>query len=220
MFHWAALPSGRTRSVGNWCASLESLPVKWKAICCIRWQTSRTTWDIWMDHLNIQESPTTYLQRTPQILPAANTAVVLLPHHCFWYLCSHGDSGWHSRRFKCFTDGKSAISKIQQNVRKGANRVRQPYKADILSLIQTLMADIRHPMWFHWIKGHQDSLTSYAKLPRAVRMNIDADFLATGYRLRGRLRPSCDIDHVSEQLSISILFNGTRMKSQYDGCIR
>jgi hypothetical protein len=70
-----------------------------------------------------------------------------------------------------------------------------------------------------FIQGHQDSLRSYTHLPRAVQMNIDADFLATRYRLRGKLRSTPHIDHVPGQ-KISMAINGTRITSQYDACIR
>ncbi|KAI2489050.1 hypothetical protein MHU86_25547 [Fragilaria crotonensis] len=50
-------------------------------------------------------------------------------------------------------------------------------------------------------------------------MNIDTDYLATRYRLRGKLKSSPHVDHVPEQrISISIL--GVRLTSQYDECIR
>ncbi len=50
-------------------------------------------------------------------------------------------------------------------------------------------------------------------------MNIDAGFLGTCYRLRGRFRTSPRVDHVPKQ-QISILLNGTRLISKFDKCIR
>lgn len=73
--------------------------------------------------------------------------------------------------------------------------------------------------YLQWVKGHQDSIKSYSALPRVAQMNIDADFLATRYRLRGKLQSSENIDHFPAQ-KISIAINGRRLTSQYDECIR
>ncbi|KAI2489451.1 hypothetical protein MHU86_25142 [Fragilaria crotonensis] len=125
----------------------------------------------------------------------------------------------HTCTFRWFTDSKSAISKIKRITRHGAIAGRQPYEADLLTSIQSLLKEIRRKITFRWIKGHQDNLQSYSKLPRSVQMNIDADFLATRYRKRGKLRPSQKIDHQPEQ-RISFSINGVRVTSQYDDCIR
>ena len=125
----------------------------------------------------------------------------------------------HRCSFRWYTDSRSAISRIERYARKGKQVTRMPPDADLLSLISALLVELRRPFKSVWVKGHQDSLKSYAELPLAARLNIDADFLATRYRLRGRLRPSRQVDHVPEQ-QCSILINGTRITSQYDECVR
>jgi hypothetical protein len=124
----------------------------------------------------------------------------------------------HTCTFRWLTDSKSAISKIERTTRLGAIAVRQPFEVDLLSLIKRLIRDIRQKISFNWIKGHQDDLRSYSTLPRSVQLNIDADFLATRYRVRGKLRPSPQVEHIPEQ-RISICINGVRVTSQYDACI-
>lgn len=86
-------------------------------------------------------------------------------------------------------------------------------------MIRSLLIEIRRVVAFRWVKGHQDSLNSYDQLPREARLNIDADYLATRYRLRGKLKSTPKVDHhPSQRISISIL--GTRLTAQYDECIR
>ena len=63
-----------------------------------------------------------------------------------------------------------------------------PYDADLLLLIHVLLRELRRKFTPVWVKGHQDSLVAYEKLPLSARMNIDADFLTTRYRKRGRLK--------------------------------
>jgi hypothetical protein len=65
-----------------------------------------------------------------------------------------------------------------------------PNDVDLLSLISILLTELRRPFKPEWVRGHQDSLQSYESLPFKARLNIDADFLATRYRKRGRLRSS------------------------------
>jgi hypothetical protein len=85
-------------------------------------------------------------------------------------------------------------------------------------MIRSLLIEIRRVVAFRWVKGHQDSLNSYDQLPREARLNIDADYLATRYRLRGKLKSTPKVDHhPSQRISISIL--GTRLTAQYDECI-
>ena len=74
-------------------------------------------------------------------------------------------------------------------------------------------------MAYAWIKGHQDRLNSYDSLPFLVRLNVSADFLATRYRLRGKLKSSQRVDHDPSQ-KISISIHGCRLTSQYDDCLR
>ena len=62
-------------------------------------------------------------------------------------------------------------------------------------------------------------MAAYDTLPRDARLNIDADFLATRYRLHGKAKSSCHIDHYPEQ-RISISIQGVRLTSQIDSCIR
>ncbi len=125
----------------------------------------------------------------------------------------------HRCSFRWLTDSRSALSKVYKTNRRGCTASRQPFDSDLLSMIRSLLIEIRRVVTFKWVKGHQDSLVSYEKLPRAARLNIDADFLATRYRLRGKSKSTRHIDHCPEQrVSISIL--GVRLTSQYDECIR
>ena len=91
----------------------------------------------------------------------------------------------HRCSFRWLTDSRSALSKVYKTNRRGCTASRQPFDSDLLSMIRSLLIEIRRVVTFKWVKGHQDSLVSYEKLPRAARLNIDADFLATRYRLRG-----------------------------------
>lgn len=68
-------------------------------------------------------------------------------------------------------------------------------------------------------KGHQDRLTAYDNLPKDAQWNMTADFLATRYRLRGRIKPTQHLDHPSAQ-RISLMLNGRRLTSQLNDCIR
>jgi hypothetical protein len=62
-------------------------------------------------------------------------------------------------------------------------------------------------------------LKAYEALSRQVSLNVLADYLATRYRLQGKLKSSRLSDlHLSLQMSIS--FNGSQLTSQYDKCLR
>jgi hypothetical protein len=124
----------------------------------------------------------------------------------------------HRCSFRWITDSTAAISRIQRYARCH-RRTTMPYDADLLSLISSLIKELRRPFTPIWVKGHQDTIESYAHLPLHARLNIDADFLATRYRHRGRLHSSNHSDHQDGQQA-SILINGTRLTGQYDSCIR
>ena len=94
-----------------------------------------------------------------------------------------------------------------------------PDDPDLVSIIKLHLQELRRPFTPIWIKGHQDSLQSYESLPFHARLNIDADFLATRYRQRGRLRSSSSSDHQRGQ-RVSILINGVTITSQFDANIR
>ncbi|KAI2498313.1 hypothetical protein MHU86_16183 [Fragilaria crotonensis] len=126
----------------------------------------------------------------------------------------------HRCSFCWITDSRAAISRITRYVLPGGRCIKQmPDDADLISLIATLYRELRRPFRPEWVKGHQDSLQSYEHLPFKARLNIDADFLATRYRLRGRLKSSPLVDHQIGQ-KVSILINGKRLTSQFDSCIR
>ena len=126
----------------------------------------------------------------------------------------------HRCSFYWLTDSRSAISRIQRNARRTSSKAtKMPNDADLISLARTLLSEIRRPFTPVWIKGHQDSLQSYEQLPFQARLNIDADFLATRYRKRGRLRSSKYSDHQYGQ-QVSILINGVRITGQFDTNIR
>ena len=94
-----------------------------------------------------------------------------------------------------------------------------PHDADLLAIIRTMLKELRRPFAIHWVKAHQDNLASYDHLPLAARLNIDADFLATRYRLRGRLKQSVHVDHQHSQ-QCSFYINGVPVVSQFDACVR
>ncbi|KAI2503242.1 hypothetical protein MHU86_11179 [Fragilaria crotonensis] len=125
----------------------------------------------------------------------------------------------HRSRFKWITDSKAALSKVRLITRRGWRATRQPNEADLLSIIASLLQELRCKVVYAWIKGHQDRLNSYDSLPFLVRLNVSADFLATRYRLRGKLKSSQRVDHDPSQ-KISISIHGCRLTSQYDDCLR
>lgn len=125
----------------------------------------------------------------------------------------------HRCSFRIITDSRSALAKIRHILKRHGLESRQPPESDLLMMIHSLLREIRRKVSFRWTKGHQDSIASYASLPRDARMNVDADFLATRYRLRGKLKSSSHIDHYPEQ-RISISIQGIRLTSQLDSCIR
>lgn len=74
-----------------------------------------------------------------------------------------------------------------------------PFDAGLLSIIASHIKALRRPFKSHWVvRAHQDSLQAYNRLPLAAQLNVDADFLATRYRQRGRLRQTARVDHVPE----------------------
>ena len=125
----------------------------------------------------------------------------------------------HRSSFCWITDSKSAISRVKKYALRDRHTSKMPDDADLLSLISASIRELRRPFRLAWVKGHQDSLKSYATLPLKARLNIDADFLATRYRLRGRLKSSSRVDHQPGQ-GVSILINGKRLTSKFDSCIR
>ncbi|KAI2512859.1 hypothetical protein MHU86_1405 [Fragilaria crotonensis] len=125
----------------------------------------------------------------------------------------------HSCSFRWLTDSRSAISKVYKTNRRGCLASRQTFDSDLLSMIRSLLIEIRRIVVFRWVRGHQDSIKSYEHLSREARLNIDADYLATRYRLRGKLKSTSTVDHhPAQRISISIM--GKRLTAQYDECIR
>ena len=105
-----------------------------------------------------------------------------------------------------------------RHAHRQSRKVKMPDDADLLALIRSCLIELRRPVTPEWSKGHQDSLKTYTSLPYKVRLNVDADFLATRYRQRGRLFISTTTDHQDGQ-SISILLNGKPITSNYDSTI-
>lgn len=125
----------------------------------------------------------------------------------------------HRCTFRWITDSKSALSRAIRMVRIRSRLTRLPPDSDLLTLISSLMWELRRSIVMKWVKGHQDKLTAYDTLSTDAKLNMTADFLATRYRLRGRIKPTSHLDHPSTQ-RISIVLNGTRLTSQIDECIR
>ncbi len=90
---------------------------------------------------------------------------------------------------------------------------------DLLAFIKQLNSELRRPIKFTWIKGHQDDQTTYDKLSWRAKLNVDADRLATNHRLQQSTQSSPAIDHLpSSQISISL--NGRCLTSKIDTAIR
>ena len=125
----------------------------------------------------------------------------------------------HRCSFRWYCDSKSAISRIQRYCRHMSRVTTMPYDADLLSLIKSLLQELRCKFTPTWVKGHQDNLLAYEKLPMSARLNIDADFLTTRYRQRGKLKSRETVSHEPTQ-QCSITINGVRLTGQYDDSIR
>ena len=124
----------------------------------------------------------------------------------------------HRCSFTWYTDSQSAISRFYKFC--GHQRsIRMPPDADLLPIISASLCVLRRPFRPRWIKAHQDNVSSYASLPFAARLNVDADFLATRYREHGRLRCNAVVDHRSDNQTM-LFINGIPVTSQYDACVR
>ena len=121
--------------------------------------------------------------------------------------------------FRWYTDSRSAITRIKKHAVRGSRSRQLPHDADLLAIIQTMLKELRRPFALQWVKAHQDELVSYNQLPLAARLNIDADFLATRYRLSGRLKQSHQVDHQPSQ-QCSFYINGIPVVSQFDASVR
>ena len=125
----------------------------------------------------------------------------------------------HRCRFRWCCDSKAAISRIQRFASPRSHVTSMPFDADLISMIVSFRSELRRSFQPVWVKGHQDTLQSYDHLPISARLNVDADYLATRYRQRGRLKSSAKIQHeLTQQCSITV--NGARLTGQYDACIR
>lgn len=143
------------------------------------------------------------------------SALILLVNHSRQWGIRHRCS------FKWYTDSRSAISRIRRFSRRRTSRfTRIPYAANLLSLIASHLKESRRPVKLNWVQTHQGNLAAYDSLPAlAARLNIDAVFLATRYRKRGRRRPTVKVDHFPAQQR-STYINGAQVTSQHDECIR
>jgi hypothetical protein len=92
-------------------------------------------------------------------------------------------------------------------------------RLNLIAIIHYAIWDIRRPITPEWIKGHQDHLCPYSRLPFWAKLNVDADFLAARYRDNGRLKPSQNTDHHDRQ-QVSLSIQGVRITSHIDSCIR
>ena len=125
----------------------------------------------------------------------------------------------HRCAFRWYTDSRSAITRIKKYALRKSRSRQMPHDADLMSIIKAMLKELRRPFSLQWVKAHQDDIASYDSLPLAARLNIDADFLATRYRSRGRLRPSESVDHQESQ-HCSFYINGIPVVSQFDACVR
>ncbi|KAI2497423.1 hypothetical protein MHU86_17081 [Fragilaria crotonensis] len=125
----------------------------------------------------------------------------------------------HRCKFRWIVDSKAAIQRVLRHTRHGRPQRKQPNNTDLMTIIISNTRDLKRPIKTSWIKGHQDETISYDRLPLRARLNIDADFLATRHRHRGKLQPIERTDHHPEQ-QMSISINGTRIQSQVNACIR
>lgn len=64
----------------------------------------------------------------------------------------------HRCTFRCIMDSRSAISKVHKTTSRRRPDNHQYPEADLLTLIRSLLVEIRRSEHFHWVKGHQDSL--------------------------------------------------------------
>ena len=123
-------------------------------------------------------------------------------------------------RLKWLVDSKAAISKVRKFIKWGhVKRGRQPQDVDVLSLIKKCYDELGKRVRIRWIKAHQDTDIPHDKLSELAKLNVQADQLATNYRLRGKRKSSPFVDHQSGQ-RISVSIHGRRLTSQYDSSIR
>jgi hypothetical protein len=125
----------------------------------------------------------------------------------------------HQCTFKWITDSKASLSRVIKMVRKRSVIGRLPHNSDLLTLIRSLMMENRRMIVLSWVKGHQDRLKAYESLSLEAQLNMTANFLATRYRLRGKLRATQYTDHPYHQ-RISLSLNGVQLTSQIDECFR
>jgi hypothetical protein len=125
----------------------------------------------------------------------------------------------HRCKFTWYTDSRSAISRVKRFSRHRSSHRRMPPDVDLITIISDCLKNLRRPFKAKWIKAHQDRVASYDSLPLPVRLNIDADFLATRYRSHGKLRTSTRVDHVRNQ-QLSIYLNGIPVLNHFDEQVR
>lgn len=125
----------------------------------------------------------------------------------------------HNASFKWYADSKAAISRVNKFARSQKHATRMPHDTDLLSLIRSLLKELRRPFKPLWVKGHQDKTRSYDTLPRSVRMNIEADVLATKSCTQLPFQSSQSVDHQQSQ-QVSVTINSRRINSQFDESIR
>ena len=111
----------------------------------------------------------------------------------------------HKCKVLWYCDSQAAIRRVQRFALHTSVYTVMSYDADLISMISSFHRELRTSFRPVWVKGHQDSLASYEKLSLSARLNVDADFLATRYRQRGRLKLVVRVAHEpTQQCSISI----------------
>ena len=144
-----------------------------------------------------------------ELVGCASALTLLLELSRFWGICRRCSFEWW------YTDSRSSISRIRRFSRRTSRATRMPFDANLLSRNASHLKVLRRPFTLHWGKVYQDTITAYESLPLTARLNVDADFLATRYRQRGRLHQTARVDHVPAQ-QCSVYINGDPVTGQYD----
>ena len=121
----------------------------------------------------------------------------------------------HKCRYRWVVDSKAAISQVTITTRVSHRLRRAPENSDYLLVIRSLRRELGRPIATEWVKGHQDTGTSYENLSTVAQHNVDADALATWYRDNLPSAPSSQRGHIDNEL-FSLTIQGKRYSSNVD----